>query len=281
VDETGLGLTPKVIFGLANGLNAIDSNSSQTAMSFGWAVDNGVSYDNVCMFTSADTDDGIQNSRTRIVTDTDSQADYGMFVGSSGSSPIMAGEITDMASGQFTLRTNDIDAQAGNLNTDLYYLALDFDGEAEMFVDAVPQTDVDWVPLSGVSFTPESVLIMAAYSLPLNETRSTDDGNFWRGFYVADDSGEESMLSFCHEYNTATNSNRSSRYDTHYYTQPNTAGAPDFVAENPIFASGSITFDNAETLFSQATNGSSRALGIAFGAGSVDTAIYVPTGPIR
>jgi hypothetical protein len=266
VTESGLGITPRVIFGISNGLNAIDSTKSTASLSFGYAVDNGTDYDNTCTVASMDNNSATQNGRIRTYTDTDSQGDFGMFAGLSGSSPIMSGEVTNMASGEFEITTNDTDAQNGNLNTDLYYLALDFDGECEMFVSAIPTTAVDWVPLTGASFTPESMIAISTFDIELNNTRSTDPGLAFQGLYAATATSEH-QIAWCGEHGTATNSNSSSRTETHIFMQDHAAGAPDAVFENPVFGAGSITFGSGETLFSEGST-VSRVTGLAFGAGS-------------
>ena len=248
--ETGMGITPKVIFGCMNRTNLGDGSIAHKVLSLGFAHDTGSGIDQKCFSWKRQADtvaDIARNATDRIAIDWSTSN-----VGS-------AQEITAMASGQFTSFTRD---GSGAVTSDLFYLALDFDEEAEIFQSQVPTTDVDFVPLSGASFTPTAAIMVPSFAATLDNTEGDESAGFM-GLYVCTE-GEEFGFGFCDEDFATTNSNSSSRSDTKLIIQNDIAGL-ELTADTPVYTPGTITFDKANVGEASAAF---YVTGIAFGGGA-------------
>ena len=262
VNETGLGITPKVIFGGMNGLNIIDSASGSNHHSFGFAYDNGATIDQHCqgrvLSTSAFVSGILESDRVAVDMDTPRvRASY---------------EITAMASGQFTLKSYD-EAVSTPETSDFFYLAIDFNEEAAIFNAQFPTTSVDFVPYTGGSITPASTIMMPSFRRAL-DVRIVGLEPAHMGIYIADGTNEY-QISTVSEDTPAVNTNCSGRTEESLFGQGQGGGSPGYEASNPIFSAGSITFDSDEPGFNPSSN-SEYVLGIAFEEAAAGGASLVP-----
>ncbi len=261
--ETTTGITPKVIFAGQNRSNVADSRSANKAMSFGFAYDTGSGFDQKCFgWKNIEAN----NQHYAYVWSDRISMNWG------NTSIDTFQTITAMASGSFTQTTNNT---AGAADSDLYYLALDFNEDAAIFQATTPTTAVDFVPLTGGSFTPASCILIPTFMTTL-DTRSFINESGFMGIYVADGSNGY-QVGWCEEDATST-SNTSGRSDDVLFNQDDVAGTPDFLSSTdgslPVFASGSITFDKDDTGYSAGSQ-ASYVLGIAFAEGSGQSVVPI------
>ncbi|MDX1487533.1 MAG: hypothetical protein R3268_04980 [Acidiferrobacterales bacterium] len=230
--ETGLGITPNLIFNIQNRLNVGDVNAARCALSFGYAYDNGATIDNHCLswqHRNLDNDGELAIDSTRVGV-----APWG------GATRTGAQEITSMGSGQFVSTTRD---NATNpADADMLYLAIETTANITVFSSTVPTTDVAWTPLSGGSFTPEGTIMLASRSTTKDADVENDSSGFF-GVYVATESAEYA-LGWCNE-DTVDPTNCSGRTESQFFIQDDAAGTPDFTATSPSFSSGQIQYSAA------------------------------------
>jgi hypothetical protein len=275
--ESGMSMTPKVIFAMSNGRNSGDGVAGSAGLSFGWVV-NDTGYPQRSMGLACG-DNTVAVAHYQV---TDASPDTGGFCMYTTGSAINARfEVTSIAANTFEITTRYRGgATSGAANSDVFYLALDFDESAAAFSAVIPTTDVDWTPWTGGSFTPQAVVMLSGWNTIIDEasnytTSGTDTASF--GIYMATDDDQYGLYT-CLEDAAAT-SNTSGRGDTKFVAQQNNATV-DFDCTSPAFGAGTVTFDNANY-----TSGSGSVSAYAFGlvieAAGSNINIEVPTGPWR
>jgi hypothetical protein len=253
--ETTTGITPKVVFGGMNRRNVGDGGAAWATTGFGFAYNNGATYDQYAVawnLQGTTPNATLHASQDRIA------------VNLTTSSIETELEITAMASGSFTSTTRNVSG-SGAEESDLYYLALDFDEDAAVIDVAVTTSAGDWTPLTGGSFTPVAVIMMPTFSADKTDIETSNEAGFF-SWYIADGTNEYAF-GWNFEDGAVTNTNCSGRTDQLIWNSDETAGTADFDASSPTFSSGTITYADANVTHSAVAKGS-FVYGIAFGAAS-------------
>lgn len=256
--ETTTGITPKVVFCGQNRGNVADADTVWATASFGFAYNNGSAIEQRSLAWNMPSGSSTGN----LIIDTNRAASNVMSAQIDTQQ-----EITAMASGSFTQTTRNVSG-TGAEDSDLYYLALDFNEGADTFSDTVPIASGDYTIDSGASFTPTAGIILTSFATTADSLR-TDNTSGHFGVWVGTAS-EKFQLGWSYEDGAATNSNTSGRTDTRLYNADETGGT-DFVANNFTFGAGGMTWTDANN-----TEGSqaSYIVGILFAPASAGNPHY-------
>jgi hypothetical protein len=181
-----------------------------------------------------------------------------------------------MSSGQFVRWTENVDSGGTPADSDLLYLALDFDEEARVFNTTSPTSAAaDWVPWSGGSFTPAAVMMIPTHMTALNTESNGSDGTMW-GFYIFDGDNEGQMGCVFEDKSSGLSNTSNRMSSSEVFIQFETGAGPSFTAgadANTFAVSGEIRYDKDDADFSEGTS-AWYVGGLVFGAADAGNPHY-------
>ena len=237
---SGLGITPKLILFAGRRSDVATGSSSEPGVFWGFACDNGSTYDQ-----------GAFGIRNRDIDPTDCNGtihnNYAcMSDVSTGGADNGAIEVTDMASGEFTTTTRN----NAPVVSSHHYLALDFDESVVGWDAGTPTASGDWDPFTA-SFTPQWAFMFTSAHAAINTSYGgTQEGQQGMGVYSVNSSGDEDG-----HYSVMENGSSGAgtmygqhKHDTRFdtVTVVSSAATSRAFGDSPTFDSSGIVYADAD-----------------------------------